>query len=200
MNVDISNYFPPSNEFLEWLNLGIWRTPSLFSFLLLQFRCSTWTCWTAPACIIYCDEWKLHQTAIHLKSTPVSILLPALVKTKPALGTPSMVKVEPASPGTPADKISLGRSHVVSILEPSTRLREIKMFVSDLRQGCVDSSTRVDVTVMGGSCNGQIIEPYSCNPFFMAYSTPKLKILVPISISSSSAFQRYPNFPILINY
>ena len=59
---------------------------------------------------------------------------------------------------------------------------------------------RVDVTVMGGSCNGQIIEPYSCNPFFMAYSTPKLKILVPISISSSSAFQRYPNFPILINY
>ena len=53
---------------------------------------------------------------------------------------------------------------------------------------------------MGGSCNGQIIEPYSCNPFFMAYSTPKLKILVPISISSSSAFQRYPNFPILINY
>ena len=62
------------------------------------------------------------------------------------------------------------------------------------------SRYRVDVTVMGGSCNGQIIEPYSCNPFFMAYSTPKLKILVPISISSSSAFQRYPNFPILINY
>ena len=60
--------------------------------------------------------------------------------------------------------------------------------------------SRVDVTVMGGSCNGQIIEPYSCSPFFMAYSTPKLKILVPISISSSSAFQRYPNFPILINY
>ena len=33
--------------------------------------------------------------------------------------------------------------HVVSILGPSTRLREIKMFVSDcdLRQRCVDSST-----------------------------------------------------------
>ena len=59
---------------------------------------------------------------------------------------------------------------------------------------------RVHAAVMGGWCNGQIIEPYSCSPFFMAYSTPKLKILVPISISCSSAFQWYPNFPILINY
>ena len=61
------------------------------------------------SCLYYSDELKLHQAAIHLKSTPVSNLLPALVKTKPALGTPSMVKVEPASPGTPADKLSLDR-------------------------------------------------------------------------------------------
>ena len=60
--------------------------------------------------------------------------------------------------------------------------------------------SRVHAAVMGGWCNGQKIEPYSCSPFFMAYSTPKLKILVPIIISSSSAFQNYPNFCILINY
>ena len=56
----------------------------------------------------------------YLKSTPVSILLPALVKTKPALGTPSMVKVEPANPGTPADKLSLDRK-----LELSTNLHKV---------------------------------------------------------------------------
>ena len=64
------------------------------------------------SCLYYSDELKLHQAAPYLKSTPVSILLPALVKTKPALGTPSMVKVEPASPGTPADKLSLDRRHI----------------------------------------------------------------------------------------
>ena len=62
------------------------------------------------SCLYYSDELKLHQAAPYLKSTPVSILLPALVKTKPALGTPSMVKVEPASPGTAADKLSLAKN------------------------------------------------------------------------------------------
>ena len=79
-------------------------------------------------------------------------------------------------------------------------IKELPKIISNQKRHLIMLNIRVHAAVMGGWCNGQIIEPYSCSPFFMAYSTPKLKILVPISISSSSAFQRYPNFPILINY
>ena len=54
--------------------------------------------------------------------------------------------------------------------------------------------SRVDATVMGSLCNGQIIEPYSCSPFFITLSTPKLNISVPVSISCQLS-KGIPTFP-----
>ena len=56
----------------------------------------------------------------HLKSTPVSNLLPLLVNTKPDLGTPSSENVVPVNPGTSSDKTSLEELIEYMLILPPT--------------------------------------------------------------------------------
>ena len=103
-----------SCESLARRSSGTGRPPTLSSVWRFQSHFSRWTYCSAPA---FTSSVRSGVTLCfsHLKSVPVSSLLPDLVNTKPALGTLSRLNVAPVRPRTGWDRTSLpqeSRAHI----------------------------------------------------------------------------------------